>query len=80
MNQVDHEEMRARMRSLGVTQFEVAKLLGLKGNTTVNQWLNGLKEMPPEFGQRVAEAVGILERANAAADDARNRVIQEADI
>ena len=80
MNQVNHAEVRNRMRMHGITQYEVARLMGLSGHTTLNQWLNGTKEMPEDFGRRAEAVVNVLERANKAAAHARSKVIEQAGI
>ena len=80
MTQVNHLQVRQRMRMHGITQYEVARLMGQAGHSTLNQWLNGTKEMPEDFGRRAETVVNVLERANKAAAKARSKVIEQAGI
>ena len=78
MSKVNHTEVRMKMRMKDITQFDVAKLMGDASHSTLNQWLNGHKEMPDVFGKRVSRAVELLDRANTAARTARQNVLSEA--
>lgn len=77
MTETNHAAVKTRMMMNGITQFDVAKLMNLKSHATINQWLNGHKAMSPEFEERAAAAVALLERANAAAEKARSEVLAE---
>ena len=65
------------MAELGVSQQELAKTLGMT-RSLLNAYLNGY-QMPPEgldsFVKRALAALDRLERAERAADKARQRVL-----
>ena len=68
------------MAELGVSQQELAKTLGMT-RSLLNAYLNGY-QTPPEglgaFVKRALAALDRLERAEQAADKARQKVLREA--
>ena len=66
--------IRGRLAELGLTQQELAKALGINP-TAINHILNGRREPPPDFEQRVTVALDRLEQAERAAAEARARVL-----
>ena len=69
--------LRGRMAELGVTQQDVADALGINP-TLLNHILKGRRTPPADFERRVTAALDRLERAEQAADRARQKVLREA--
>ena len=67
--------LRGRMAELGVTQQDVADALGLNV-TQLNHILKGRRTPPADFKRRVTAALNRLERAEQAADRARQKVLK----
>ena len=68
--------IRARIAAAGLTRDAVARRAGIHPSQ-LSRYLNGTVEPPPSFGPRVLAALDVLERAERAADDARQRVLGE---
>ena len=67
-------EVQRRIRSLGISQGEVAKVLGCS-QSFMSHWFRGYIHGTDSFAQRVEAAVNLLREANEAAEEARNRVL-----
>ena len=67
-------EIRARSAQLGFSQERVALEIGIDP-TLFSRILNGLRRQPEGFEVRVMEALDRLERAEKAAQEARERVL-----
>ena len=63
-----------RMAEIGVTQQDVADALGLNA-TLLNHILKGRRTPPADFARRVTAALDRLEKAERAADTARQKVL-----
>ena len=74
---VDMRALKAEIVRRGVRQHEVARLIGLD-STAFSLYVNGHRTPPTDFERRVTAALDRLERAEAAADEARQRVLNEA--
>ena len=68
--------LRARIASLGIRHVDVAAHLGIHP-TLLSAILNGRREPPEGFEERVMEALDLLERAEKAAQRERERVLRE---
>ena len=66
--------IRGRMAELSVTQQDLAEALGLNA-TLLNHILKGRRTPPADFERRVTAALDRLERAERAADKARQKVL-----
>ena len=64
-----------RMAEIGVTQQDLADALGLNA-TLLNHILKGRRTPPADFERRVTAALDRLERAERAADKARQKVLR----
>ena len=73
---MDIRHLRGRIAELDLTQHDLAKALGINA-TAVNQILNGRRKPPADFEQRATAALDRLERAEKAAQEARQRVLKE---
>ena len=71
---MDIGHLRGRIAELDLTQHDLAKALGINA-TAVNQILNGRRTPPPDFEARATAALDRLERAEQAAQEARQRVL-----
>ena len=69
--------LRGRIAELGVRKSDVAKQLGLDP-TAFSAILNGRRTAPADFERRVTAALDRLEKAELAADTARQKVLREA--
>ena len=67
--------IRGRMAELSVTQQDLAEALGLNA-TLLNHILKGRRTPPADFARRVTAALDRLERAEQAADKARQEVLR----
>ena len=67
-------KLRGRMAESGVTQQDLANVLGINP-TLLNHVLNGRRTPPPDFEARVHAALDRLEAAEKAAQEARERVL-----
>ena len=63
------------MAEIGVTQHDLADALGLNP-TQLNHILKGRRTPPADFARRVTAALNRLERAERAADRARQKVLK----
>ena len=52
----------------------MAELVGIEP-TLFSRYINGRRKPPPDFEARVMKALNLLERAEAAAREARERVL-----
>ena len=62
------------MSALRVSQFDVASQLGISQGT-LSTYLAGHRQPPRNFEERLNDALDRLERAERAADEARQRVL-----
>ena len=68
--------LRGRLAELGVTQQDLADHLGINP-TLLNHILKGRRPPPPDFFEKVNVALDRLERAEKAAQEAKERVLNE---
>ena len=68
--------IKARIAYIGITQERLAITMGLE-RSSLTRYLRAVRPMPEGFEARVMEALDLLERAEAAARDARERVLAE---
>ena len=68
--------IRGRMAEVGVSQMKLAVELGISV-ASLNLYLNGNRTPPADFARRVTAALDKLERAERAAETARQRVLKE---
>ena len=66
--------IRGRMAEVGVSQMTLAVELGISV-ASLNLYLNGNRTPPADFERRVTAALDRLEKAEQAADKARQRVL-----
>ena len=62
------------MAEIGVAQQDVAVQMGISV-ASLNLYLNGRREPPADFEERVTAALDRLERAERAAEEARAKVL-----
>lgn len=74
MSGLPNERLRQRIRDASITQERLALQLGFDPSL-FSRYLRGLRPAPDGFVARVAAALDQLERAEAAADEARQRVL-----
>lgn len=74
MSGLPNERLRQRIRDASITQERLALQLGFDPSL-FSRYLRGLRPPPQGFTARVASALDQLERAEAAADKARQRVL-----
>ena len=67
-------ELKTEIVRRGLRQQDVARQLGVD-SSTFNLYLNGHRQPPPNFESRVIEALDLLEAAEQAASEARQRVL-----
>lgn len=68
--------LKRRIAQSGYTQERVALKLGIDP-ALLSRYLRGLRPMPDGFDSRVHAVLDRLERADAAAEEARQRVLSE---
>lgn len=68
------DELRQRIRDASITQERLALQLGFDPSL-FSRYLRGLRPAPDGFAAKVAAALDKLEQAEAAADEARQRVL-----
>ena len=68
--------IRGRMAEVGVSQMKLAVELGISV-ASLNLYLNGNRTPPADFARRVTAALDRLEKAERAADRARQKVLKE---
>ena len=73
----DIGSLRGRIAETGIKRQEVAALLGYS-DSMFSLYLNGRRPAPQGFEPRVCAALDRLERAEQAAQEARERVLAEA--
>ena len=66
--------IRGRIAEVGVRQADIAAQIGMH-ETLLNAILRGRRKQPEGFATRVLEALDLLEEANQAAAEARERVL-----
>ena len=71
-----HQHLLTRIYELGLTQDEVAHAVGYEPSL-LNRYLNGRRNPPPDFETKVKTALDKLEKAEKAAQEARERVLAE---
>ena len=67
-------DLKAEIVRRGVRQQDVAQQIGID-MSTCSLILNGHRAPPPDFARRVTAALDRLERAERAADTARQKVL-----
>ncbi len=74
MSTLTFEKLRQRIRDASITQERLA--LQLECDPSLfSRYLRGLRPAPDGFAAKVAAALDRLEQAEAAADEARRRVL-----
>ncbi len=68
--------IRDRIRLLGISQERVAQAAGYDP-TLFSRYLRGLRPPPPDFFEKVNAALDRLERAEKAAQEAKEKVLNE---
>ena len=68
--------IKTRIALAGLTRDAVARQAGIHPSQ-FSRYLNGTIEPPPSFAPRVLAALDLLERAEHAAKEARQRVLGE---
>ena len=66
--------LRARLATLGVRHVDVANHLGIHPSL-LSAFLNERRKLSPDFEKRITKAVDLLEKAEKAAQKARQRVL-----
>ena len=74
MSGLPDERLRQRIRDASITQERLALQLGFDPSL-FSRYLRGLRPAPHGFAARVTAALDQLEQAEAAADEARQRVL-----
>lgn len=74
MSALSFEQLRQRIRDASITQERLALQLGFDPSL-FSRYLRGLRPAPDGFAARVGAALDKLEQAEAAADEARQRVL-----
>ena len=72
----DMRHLKAEIVRRGLRQIDVARRIGIDP-TALNQILNGHRPPPKDFESRVLAALDLLEAAEQAAAEARERVLAE---
>ena len=67
-------EIKARMASLGLSQERFARILGIHPSL-LTRYFRGDRPPPPDFSEKVNAALDRLERAEKAAQEAREKVL-----
>ena len=70
------KRLRVRLFELGVTQQDLADLLGINP-TLLNHILKGRRPPPPGFFEKANAALDRLERAEKAGQEAKEKVLNE---
>ncbi len=70
------EDIRRRMALLSVSQERIALAAGYEPSL-FSRILNGLRREPADFERRVTAVLDRLERAEQAADKARQRMVEK---
>ena len=71
---ISAEAIRTRIAQVGTTQEDLAAQLGMSP-AWLNYLLTGRRKPKPDFGPRAMAALDKLERAELAADKARQKVL-----
>ncbi len=69
-------EIKARMASLGLSQERFARILGIHPSL-LTRYFRGDRPPPPGFFEKVNAVLDRLERAEKAAQEAKERVLNE---
>lgn len=72
-----HTEIKGRVMLAGFRQEELAEKTGYN-TATFSRILRGRVDTPADFEDRVGAALDLMERAERAAHEARDRVMSEA--
>ena len=72
----DIPSIRARIAYLDLTREQVALAMGME-RSSLSRYLNGTRPMPEGMEARIHAALDKLERAERAAQEARERVLAE---
>ena len=73
-----HTKLRGRISELGLRQADLAAYLEMNP-TTLNGILNGRRPTPENFVSHISKTLDRFERAEHAAEQAREKVMQETD-
>ena len=73
---VDLRKLKGRMAEAGVTHRSVASVIGMS-ESAFSYVLHGRRPMPEDFEERVITALARLEAAEAAAQEAWDKVMAE---
>ena len=73
-----YDQLRTRMVLMGITQERLALTFGVN-NSLLSRYLRGMRQLPVGFEARVHAALDRLEAAERAANEARERVMAEAE-
>lgn len=68
------KSLKIELARRGLTQAPVAEVLGVSG-TIFRSYLQGYRPLPAGFRKRFRAAMDLVERAEAAADEARRKVL-----
>ena len=71
-----HSHIRGRIAEVGITQHDLADAIGIHA-TLLNHILKGRRPPPPDFFEKVNAALDRLERAEKAAQAAKEKVLNE---
>ncbi len=66
--------LRARLATLRVRHVDIAHQLGIHPSL-LSAFLNERRELSPDFEKRITAAVDLLEEAEKAAQEARQRIL-----
>ena len=67
-------DLRQRVRSSAISQDRLARALGMD-RSWLSRILSGKQRMPADFEERLNHALDALENAEAAAEEARRKVM-----
>ena len=74
MRRTFDKSLKIELARLGLTQAPVAAVLGVS-ETTFRSYIHGYRCLPVGFRERFHAALDLVERAEAAADEARAKVL-----
>ena len=70
--------LRGRIAESQIKRRDIARVLCLS-ESALSMYLRGLRPMPKGMEEQILEALDLLERAECAAQEARERVLSEED-
>ena len=76
MNSIPLVDIKLRIVRLGIRQEQVAEAAGYE-STLFSRYLNGRRRPPPDFFEKVNAALDLLEAAEKAAQEAKEKVLNE---